>query len=37
LQKLSLSPRFPDGDSPFGDGHACEKIVQALGQPLPEV
>jgi len=37
LQKLNLSPHFPDSDSPFGDGHACEKIVQALGQPLPEV
>ena len=30
LDKLGAQPVWPSGDSPFGDGHACEKIVSLL-------
>jgi len=30
LAKLQTRPEWPEGSNPFGDGHACEKIVSAL-------
>lgn len=30
LRKLSVRPVFPKEGNPFGDGHACEKIVSIL-------
>ena len=35
LEKLAVEPVWPDGDNPFGDGHACEKIVTLLGSSFP--
>jgi len=30
LRKLTAAPVWPEADNPFGDGHACEKIVSHL-------
>lgn len=35
LQKLSTTPVWPTQTHPFGDGHACEKIVSLLSNGLP--
>lgn len=34
LQKLTAQPVFRRNENPFGDGHACEKIVTILDQKL---
>ena len=34
LAGLSVQPDWPAQASPFGDGHACEKIVEHLGRAL---
>ena len=31
LDKLALRPLWPTENHPFGDGHACEKIVNRIG------
>ena len=35
LQKLATVPVWPTQTNPFGDGHACEKIVSLLSSELP--
>ncbi len=35
--KLTLTPTWPTTDNPFGDGHACEKVVARLDQGIPSV
>jgi len=35
LQKLVTTPVWPTQINPFGDGHACEKIVSLLTHELP--
>ncbi|MFH1512994.1 MAG: UDP-N-acetylglucosamine 2-epimerase (non-hydrolyzing) [Bacillota bacterium] len=34
LSKLAVQPVFARDDNPFGDGHACEKIVSVINQKL---
>ncbi|MCE5343575.1 MAG: UDP-N-acetylglucosamine 2-epimerase (non-hydrolyzing) [Eubacteriales bacterium] len=34
LAKLSVTPAWSDAASPFGDGHACEKIIAHLPEAL---
>ncbi|MDD3213034.1 MAG: UDP-N-acetylglucosamine 2-epimerase (non-hydrolyzing) [Eubacteriales bacterium] len=34
LHKLALEPLWPKNEQPFGDGHACEKIVGLLPKAL---
>lgn len=34
LQKLSVNPVFKPEKNPFGDGHACEKIVENIERNL---
>jgi UDP-N-acetylglucosamine 2-epimerase (non-hydrolysing)/UDP-GlcNAc3NAcA epimerase len=35
-QKLTVTPVWPEGQNPFGDGHACEKIVSLIGTRYPQ-
>ncbi|MEA4927720.1 MAG: UDP-N-acetylglucosamine 2-epimerase (non-hydrolyzing) [Candidatus Limiplasma sp.] len=35
LAKLETRPMWPTAESPFGDGHACEKIVGLLATDFP--